>query len=452
MSLKKFGHNDVILNTMKTHPSCEFFISEGRIFYNNHPSSSIYAFASGAADCVSLYELNINRSYNNTDRAIGVTLNITGSGDSDSYTALKNHASRFSEPNSYVLDTGRAYAWMYRDSSQQTFKRINDSDWSQNYNIGDVMTSSYPLSASITREFMPENEAGALHTCYTFDDFKGQTYKCTAKHPHFWALKNRLNFYGIRSEHYKVTSSHGNKMSQSINLISIPTIFYGSKMKPGTLSLKWYLTGTLIGELQDKKQNGELIQVSGTALFQNKVAGVVLYDEGFILLTGSWALNHQTIGLVSGAAPRVPKKPRWIYWGAGAKDDVTPTTTGSGSFSSASFGLSFKGTTETQVMTMFAHAKRGEVNYSNNPTFLSYGQDKLRLTSSLVYEESSIQKIANTVSSSYPDYSASFKRQVYISRVGIYDDAKNLIGVATLSNPILKEEDQDFSFKIRLDI
>ncbi len=182
----------------------------------------------------------------------------------------------------------------------------------KNYTIGDVITSSYPLSASITREFMPENQAGARKDCTNLDIDSGASdqirlFKCTPEHPHFWALKNRLNFYGIRSEHYKVTSSHGNKMSQSINLISIPTIFYGSKIKPGTLSLKWYLTGTLIGELQDKKQNGELIQVSGTALFQNKVAGVVLYDEGFILLTGSWALNHQTIGLVSGTIPRVPK-------------------------------------------------------------------------------------------------------------------------------------------------
>mgnify|MGYP006402091993 FL=1 len=101
---------------------------------------------------------------------------------------------------------------------------------------------------------------------------------------------------------------------------------------------------------------------------------------------------------------------------------------------------------------MFAHAKRGEVNYSNNPTFLGYGQDKLRLTSSQVYEESSTQRIHNTVSSSYPDYSASFKRQVYVSRIGIYDENKNLIGIATLSNPVLKEEDQDFSFKMRLDM
>ena len=204
------------------------------------------------------------------------------------------------EPNSFILDTGRVYAWQYKDSSNQTFKRISDTTYNT-YIPGDVMTSSYPMSASITREFMPENQAGARKDCTDTDreddPDRFKLFKCTPEHPHFWALKNRLNFYGIRSEHYKVTSSHGNKMSQSINLISIPTIFYGSKMKPGTLSLKWYLTGTLIGELQDKKQNGELIQVSGAALFQDKVAGVVLYDEGFILLTGSWDLNHETIGL-----------------------------------------------------------------------------------------------------------------------------------------------------------
>ena len=32
------------------------------------------------------------------------------------------------------------------------------------------------------------------------------------------------------------------------------------------------------------------------------------------------------------------------------------------------------------------------------------------------------------------------------------DKNKNLIGVATLSNPVLKKEDQDISFKIKLDI
>ena len=103
-------------------------------------------------------------------------------------------------------------------------------------------------------------------------------------------------------------------------------------------------------------------------------------------------------------------------------------------------------------MTMFAHARRGEVNYSNNPTFLEYGQEKLFFTSSNVYEQTSSIKIKNTVSSSYGDYNESFKKQVYISKIGIYDENKNLIAVASVSNPILKREDQDISFKMKLDV
>ena len=279
------------------------------------------------------------------------------------------------------------------------------------------------------------------------------TYYVGPEFRHFYALKNRLNFYGVRSDHYKVESPYGNKMSQSINLISIPSIFYGSAIKPGSLSLKWYYTGSLAGELRDTKQNGELIEVTGSST--GSVAGVVLYEEGFILLTGSWDLDPNpavTLGLISSSAPRVPKTPQWIYFGAGANDNVSQATVGSSSFNKASFDLSFKGTSETQVLTMFAHARRGEVNFSNNPTFLAYSQSQLDTTSSQVYQENASRTIYNTVSSSYSDYGAPFKRQVYISRVAIYDKNKNLVGVATLANPILKKEDEDLSFKLKLDI
>ena len=121
-------------------------------------------------------------------------------------------------------------------------------------------------------------------------------------------------------------------------------------------------------------------------------------------------------------------------------------------FAKASFNMSFRDTTETQVMTMFAHAKRGETNFSNNPTSIQYGQEQLHFTSSHVYEENKERMLANIVSSSYINYSGSFKRQVYVSRVAIYDEYKNLIGVATLANPVRKEEDQDYTFKLKLDI
>ena len=102
---------------------------------------------------------------------------------------------------------------------------------------------------------------------------------------------------------------------------------------------------------------------------------------------------------------------------------------------------------------MFTHAKRGEANFSNNPTYMKWGDSPTSsFVSSHVYEENSQRLVANTVSSSYTNYSASYQRQVYISRVGIYDENKNLLGVATLSNPVLKKEEDSLTFKLKLDI
>ena len=426
MSLKKFGPNDVILNTMKAHPNCEFFIFDGKTYYNNVPEQS-GAFSSRVLNVppghISLYEYNIDK---------------------------------LADSNDFI------YPFFIKASERDSFRTVSTKDFYRIYSVGDIISASYPMSATITREFM-SSAAGTRDTLVWHDAptdalaegrpdavIRNFPDEGEALYPRFWALKNRLNYYGGLSQHYKVSSSHGNKMSQSINLISIPSIFYGTRIKPGTLSLKWYLTGTLIGELRDTKQNGELVEVTGSST--GSVAGVALYSEGLILLTGSWDLNHQAIGLISSSAPHYPVKPKWLYYGAGANDQVNQTNVGSGSYASAAFDLAFEGHTETQVLTIFAHAKRGETNYSNNPTFLDYGQTLTRLTSSQVYEEDGSRTIKNTVSSAYSDYSGAFKRQVYVSKIGIYDDNKNLIGVATLSNPVLKEEDRDLTFKIRLDI
>jgi len=298
--------------------------------------------------------------------------------------------------------------------------------------IGSVLTgSSYVMSASITRELMLT--AGG----------KSQpvTNVSSTNYPHYYSLRNSLNFYSTRSPHYGVSGSNWNKDEQDINLISVPKIFYGSRIKPGSLSLKFYITGSLVGELKDTKYNGELIQVGPAgSVGSGSVAGVAMYEEGFVLLTGSWDL---TSGVSYGFDSSTTGS--WTRFACGANDGIDCST-------SASFDFSFKGHTETQVLTMFAHARRGEINYSNNPTFLDYGQQRLQVTSSNVYMESDSVTIKNTVSSSYTGFDAPFERQVYVSRVAIYDDDKKLIGIATLSNPVLKKEAQDLSFKLKLDL
>ena len=462
MTVKKFRPQDIILNTMKAHPRCEFFVFDSKVYYNNIPEQS-GAFSANVVTKpghLSLYEYNIDRQA------------------SGSSTNGKAHAfSEFIRP------------FITKDSAGSSFRSVTSSgglnEWTT-ASVGDVLYGQYPMTASISRKFLDVaghkmaiwdtdtedfqritayHSPGAPESDTHTDPRIDQRARLRPQYPHYWALRNRLDFYGVQSPHFRITGNldpHEDsyewiKDYQAINLISIPSIFFGSKIRPGSVSLKWYYTGSLCGELRDSKHNGELIQVSGGAHagdYNDKVAGVIMYDEGFILLTGSWDLmpNHGlSLKQLSASVD-----PAWIYFGAGAEDGCGASNDSAGAsranFVSCSFNLSFEGTSETQVMTMFANARRGEVNYSNNPTFLLYGQEKTRITSSNIYEENSDILLANVASSSFSGHSASFERQVYISRVAIYDKSKNLIGIATLANPVLKKEDQDYTFKLKLDI
>tara|TARA_R110000824_G_scaffold204507_1_gene389267 strand:- start:2308 stop:3567 length:1260 start_codon:yes stop_codon:yes gene_type:complete len=419
MSYKKFGNKDIFVNTMRTHPHCAFSIFDSKTIYNNIPfqtgtikgSGMFWNRAGNVRDVatndgnISLYEYNIDRAEVATGRAV---------------------------ETSSIADTNIIYPWISKDSARSSFQTVGQTSYNNEFQFGDILTSSYPFKASPTRRYIrtPSSSAGTYDARYV-------------------ALRNRLEYYTTRSPLYAVSTSAGNKNSMTLNMISVPSIFYGTRINPGSISLRWYYTGSLVGELRDLNENGELIQVGPPGFNgSGSVAGVALYDEGILLLSGSWALASASLGITDAGAI---SEPRWIYFGAGCNDGVNQTTAGS-SFQSASFYMSFDGSTDTQVMTMFAHAKRGEVNYSNNPTFTEFGQDKTFFTSSHIYEESKDTKLKNFVSSSHLDYSASFERQVFVSRVAVYDKNKNLIGVATLANPVLKKEAEDISFKLKLDI
>jgi len=434
MSLKKFGQRDIILNTMVAAPHSSFFIYDGDVFYNNTPSrpgSGSAGILTGIAavsearmvspGSVNLYEYNVNRPDTTTTDSLAIGLTVSGAAGVTIANYAAAAAACFAEkdPVTFVKDNNRIFPWISKDSAGSSWKTVTDSAYATEYAQGEILSGAYSLSASIVRE---------LTTSAPYSN----------RNRHYRSLRNRLDFYAIRSPHYKISASLGdmswNKDEQTLNTIAIPSIFFGSQIRPGTVSLKFYYEGSIAGELVDAQQNGELIQVSGSdSTNDGKVAGVIMYDEGYIILTGSWDINGES------------ETPTWLDYAKGANDGLNADN-------KYSFNLSFDGHSETQVMTMFAHARRGEANFSNNPTYLKYGQEKLQYTSSHVYEENPELLVANTVSSSYNDYEAAYKRSVYISKVAVYDENKNIIGIATLSNPILKEEKDAYTFKLKIDI
>tara|TARA_Y100001963_G_scaffold158542_1_gene258569 strand:+ start:1590 stop:3266 length:1677 start_codon:yes stop_codon:yes gene_type:complete len=558
MPFYKFEKNDKFFNIVKAHPENVFSIWSGSVFYNNQsasvprrgalsdPGGVTAARPDQKSGYLNLFEANVNRRYgqgtqeNGTDKSLITPFRIKDVGDLVS------------------------------------FKNIGQDKYFKDYNQGDTLVGSYPLTSSITRIFYnyggndyrstgghdpmnfpiitdtggranrlpngtitqvimsggddgrnvvkpgsPENPFSFYKTIFNKASGKGiknvffsgsvwynnadnlpsdafskeedLVYNSKGRRRRYLeALKNTLNYYSYLSPHYKYIS-HVRKDGERnfgkvrLNMINVPSIFYGSSIKKGTVFLKYYVTGTLVGELGDIKRNGELIQVGPTGSNgSGSVAGVILYNEGVLLLTASHDLTKtgtkmgpsHTEKYISEGTKAAADYASWLYWGASLRESTiynsgsAPSVLDSAAMSasygtwltqpvfcpSSSFSLDFEGTNHVNTMTMFAHAPKGRLNHSNNLTYLDYqssltgSSQKGPETSKRRYLEYEKVKIKNTSKSQFKNYEEEYEKQVYISKIGIYDKDKNLIGIAKLANPIKKKEDRDLTFKIKFDI
>ena len=390
MSIYKFKQEEIFVNSLKLYPKYEFTMYSGTVYINNQIADS-GSFNSQSLSVpsgyISLYEINNDK--------------LSGS-------------------NNYI------YPFITKDGSLQSFATVSTSQFAQSFAYGDIITGSYPMSSSLYRNY----------------------YSQSADRPHVKALENTINYYKTLSTHYEFSGSKGDKNTQELNLISIPSIFYGSKLKKGSVDLKFYITGTLVGQLKDINRNGELIQVAPEgSVGSGSCAGIVLYTEGCIILTGSWALDAEKMNYLNDIS--LKKETKWVYWGSGITGFENDPMTGSHS------SISFQGETTTPTISMYAHAPKGELNHSNNPTFIQSGYDLFTSSveqTGVLYLENERAVIKNTVYSPYDNNEETFQKHTYISKVVIYDEHMNVLGVAKVAKPVKKTEDREFSFKLKLDI
>ena len=453
MPYYEFGQNDIFRNEIETYPRCDFHFHNGKTYYNR--TGHQYGVQDGAADRIvghtapgylSLHELNIDRDQS-----------------ADNYDA--------------ETETGTEtmiYPFITKGGSLTSFKTVSTSTF-QSFGYGRIMTGSYPMSASITTEHIyASGSSGEVALAGCAGDVRR----------HLVALKNTLNSYLYLSP--KFNYKYYDK--EEVRLVNIPSIFYGSTIRKGTVELKLYYKGKLHAKLTDYKKNGELIQVYPETIQRcakdthpdyGKVAGVVLYNEGFLVLDGNWNMsggyitNEGGYWLSKGDCADFPcnkamdpeknqpfnpvaTPPKWIYFAS--LGDATDTSCNADPADPSvtlnpdwTWALSFSGTNYVPVLTMLAHAPKGELNHSNNPTFIKHGQDQNPKTSHKEYVEKDNLTINNTVKTPYNDPDGNFRKQTWISRIGIYDEDKNLIGIVKLATPIRKTEEREYTFKLKLD-
>lgn len=571
MPLYKFEANDIFRNRIKTHPRTSFLINEGRIIYNKEiPATGLQDednprnIGHMPSGFLSLYEMNVDR--NETEHS----------------------------PD--ALNPTMIYPFITKSGTATSFKTVSTETF-QSFSYGDILSSSFPLSSSIAIEHHMHQDDMPLN--------------CEQNRRHLTALKNTFEHYKYLSPHYAWEADNAmgtwNKGTQEMALVSIPSIFYGSSIKKGTVDLKFYVSGSLAAQLQDVGRNGELVETFGpsgnsatatirfaragggfvsgppspsllvgsgivledslstskTFVFSNtgapaestgavepatghiwvqldglssmpevslefikavnsvtdlkisatssafssdgvtltqdvggtvgnkeieligfgpirivnqfsggldgfvgKVAGVVLYNEGILALTGSWDI-HNTYTDYFRACPDCDTatggfkvSPSWTIWGfQGNKNDKTCNIT-AGKLEedpsvtlcpSASWSVDFEGTNYVSVLTMMAHAPKGELNHSNNPTYLKFGQEDNTFSDGTKFVEKNDAELINIVKSVHSNYSESFEKTTYISKVGIYDEDRNLIAIAKVATPVKKTTDREYTFKIKLD-
>ena len=140
--------------------------------------------------------------------------------------------------------------------------------------------------------------------------------------------------------------------------------------------------------------------------------GLVYYQAGVAVLTGSIFDGTMGPGYSSGTYDSLT---------TGSSIEVMAN-----SFRNRLVDISFNNTVELNSTVYFCRASHNEFNYSNNPTYLSSSQIRVKNSTT-----------DNPVS--------------YVTTVGLYSSDNELLAVAKLSEPLKKDPNTEVTLRVRLD-
>ena len=242
----------------------------------------------------------------------------------------------------------------------------------------------------------------------------------------------------------------GTGSMDSVVFLNFSRLLYKDQIKPGSFSLQMFTgswpisggaagtvdkggawpaggnvtlsdpSGTISGEGTLNTQGGKMgilfndVQKNGTGY------GAIFYEAGLVVLTSSiW-----------------DGEPRFASGSLGADgkelDGVSASFTGSAisgvcdSVRTRFVNVSFQNTTEINSTIYFCRVPHNKYNYSTNPTYLSASKVRVKdlATDSPV---------------------------TYITTIGLYSAANELLAVAKLSEPLKKTPEVDMTIRVRLD-
>ena len=224
---------------------------------------------------------------------------------------------------------------------------------------------------------------------------------------HHSVLRRTSQWY---REHFKSTYQTADSFPYHVTGWHIPEMFYHRQIATGSvlMTVKSFIRGAYYGN--DLVQYwvddglGRIWSVSNETSTWNsvgsvQVSGAVFYNEGLIVFTHTDQRWHQQLRGGEGEEPHVK--------------------------------LQFRSVNPIKTMVFMCRMAPGEVNASNNPTYYIVDETGKRWAH---------------------DWNKSNEATTYISAIGLYNEERQLVGVAKLAQPIRKRERDAVDIKLRLDL
>jgi hypothetical protein len=212
-------------------------------------------------------------------------------------------------------------------------------------------------------------------------------------------------------------------------VISIERANYKQSLFPGSLNLQLSGSGGIIN-LTDNSLDTSVNQFIGASqVFQlisgsNGTAGNSL-TGGYVANSGSYGLVFPQLGTILLNPAAISQSIRVAPSRSNNSDGLNTQRL----FNSIVLGDSFALNSQETVTSdyVFVRARNSEFNYSENPSFISGS------TGEVIY--------SNFINAP----------QVYITTVGMYNDSNDLLAVAKMSRPLLKDFTKEALIRVKLD-
>jgi len=212
----------------------------------------------------------------------------------------------------------------------------------------------------------------------------------------YQSLLTLYDYYSFYNDDY--TPQYTGADTGRFRVITIPEIYFDRQIA----------TGTFVAVDLDNADDERILYDNGRGgIFSGTVSGTlvgnIFYSEGLVVLKGG-GLNDET----------------------SANDFGQATTT------NFKWRISFEGTNKIPVKIFRCRAPAGQLNASTNPTYYQIDTSP-----------GALHRNKKEIVMERPT--------TYVTQIGLYNEHFELVGYATLAQPIKKEEGQDILFRLTLD-